>query len=294
MADQDQKAFLAAAKRYDRAFNKAKSVKASSGYLEREDYLEAYADKQINERWNENAKIVKLHYGVSDKVGIYFQVQYVYTTGPCKGRGDSEFLPFEPRVGSDDTVQDMIEAICIAFQKAGVETEDLSSLSDLTEAADAYNERLPKDKTDIRINLQKRTYKPKQGAMKGKVLEVVNAYLGNPLVKAEGDEDDDEGDEGEYTQQDLPMSTEDDEEPEEEGEAEDSGSGEAEEDGFFEGDIVAYKPPRSRKTFDCEVTQVIETEEGDYAYNLYCEEKDRSYEEVSGDKLELVKEADAE
>lgn len=220
--------------------------------------------------------------GVSQKSSEpYVSLNWVVTKGKYKGEKGNRYFD----LGKDEQwewLSSMLQSLL---------DEDTSGLGDDPEGIkdwiDQVNDVHPLTETNIKRSDDGR---------------FLNAYVQALLEDEEGDEEDDEeeeGDEEEYEEEDEEESDEeeeesDEEEYEEEDEEESEEDEEYEEDGEEEeeeeieiakGDEVSYKPPKSRKTWNCTVTRVNKTKR---TCALESEDGEKTFKDVSWDDVETA------
>jgi hypothetical protein len=284
-------AFLAETKRKAAALKKARTVKAGTSYLTRKQLLDAYKHKKDKDKWNETARVVGGSFGdgkkkddkgkVKEDRGPYVSLSYTFVTGPLTGETVSSYFNLdaekskaqrwdfdaEEMVAADDEY--LLEELCKALQRCGVETDDI----DFAGIVEAVKE-LTKTKPAVKIALQKKKMnKPDKDGNK----ETINhSIAGSAVIQSDAPKN---GATGEDTEEETP-------EEEDDATSEDPAS---EEGGFYENDIVGYKPPRSRAEVRCVVINVnLDSEGNPESYDLRNEDTDQEYKGVAEDKLTLI------
>lgn len=253
--------FLKALKAKKTAFKKFKGAKKGGGF-ERSNI----PDGTYKTRWTAKA-------GISKNNDPYVMLNWVVTEGKHKGEKDGRYF----NLGEDknweylsSTLQQLLD-------------EDTSGLGDNPEEIkdwlDQVNDLKPVTKTNISRNG-----------------DYLNAYIQELIDSGEDEEEEDEDseeDEEEYDEsEDDDAEEEDDEEDEEDSEDSDDEDGEYEEEEDEEdevilskGDEVSYKPPKSKKTYNCTVTSANKSKR---TCALESEDGEKTWTNVSWDDVEVA------
>jgi hypothetical protein len=308
--------FLAASKRLQSAWNKARKVKDSS----RQDNAKIIKALGLKDGESQTvvARLTQVSLGKDKKNNPFVSMSLIGSRGKAKGLRFDRFHSLADKKfknGESVSAEELIERLMIDLQRLGYDTEGL----ELNEEFLEIMAELGEEKPEVQLSV-KRTK------------EYANIFLNKRLDDEEGAEADEDEDEEEETDdedsdeegdddaeeddeesEEEESDEEDGDEPDEDEESEEDSEEESEEDSEEESDedesdedddeddedegdeaddtvpekddAVMYKPKGSKKTLECQVTTVNVKAK---TVSLRCPSNERDYKSVPWSDIEII------